>query len=144
MTRLSPRVAALVLVLAATSSCDGPGVVSPDRQLLPIGGGAPTLSDAIVGAWTRNIVFVDDFDVVRSSETVWQFSDAGEATRTVTTENLTTGAVDVVVTTAQWRVEDTTLVIDFVTPTPGTIRLDARVEGDQLILAGEPYLRSSV
>jgi hypothetical protein len=143
MRRSIPRAAILAVVLAVVGGCDGPGVASPDRPLLPIGGGAPTLSNAILGGWTRQIIFVDDFGITRSSETFWEFAGDGTAQRTVTTVDLTTGATDVAVTTSRWRVEDTTLVIDFISPTTGTLRFDVRVQGDELILAGESYLRST-
>ena len=132
-----------VLCLAAALGCDGPGVASPDRPLLPIGGGAPTLRNALVGSWTRTFVFVDDFGLAQLSETTWQFLADGTASRSVTTTNLATGFADVVTTTAQWRVEDVTLVIDFETPTPGTVRLDLSIQDDQLTLAGEVYTRAT-
>jgi iron(III) transport system permease protein len=45
------------------------------------------------------------------------------------------GAADTAVTEARWRLEGTNLIIDFTFPSPGTITLEARVQGSSLFLA---------
>lgn len=134
-------IAAAALLL--TVACDGTGVVHPDRPLVGIGGGSSSLERAIVGSWQRTLFFVDNDGFFRSSETHWQFAADGTAVRAVIARNFSDGISDVLLSTARWRVAGTTVRIDFLTPSPGTIQLEARVQSDTLYLAGQAYGRSS-
>jgi hypothetical protein len=111
------------------------------RTGVPIeGGGAPT-SSVLAGTWQRTLVFFDDFGYLHSSETTWAFAASGSAVRTIVTTNHTLEASDTSVTTATWRLDGTTLTIEFTAPSPGTIVLEARVQGSTLFLAGQQYER---
>lgn len=123
-------------------SCDGPGVVRPGGPMVGVSGPA-TLADAIVGSWQRVLYFIDDLGFVRSSETLWQFASDGTAVRAVYSRNLTTAVADVLLSTARWQVEGAAIRIAFLTPSPGTVLFDARVQGDTLYLAGQPFARQS-
>jgi hypothetical protein len=134
-------IAGVLLLLTAT--CDGTGVVRPDRPLIGIGGGSSSLERAIVGSWQRILFFLDDFGFVRSSETHWQFAADGTAVRAVIARNFTVGISDVTIATALWKVEGTSVHIDFLTPSPGSVQLEVRIQSDTLYLAGQAYSRGS-
>lgn len=127
---------ALALVAAA---CDGPGVVSPTRRTVAISGPGTSLP-SIVGTWQRNLYFIDDFGIARSSETSWQFTSGGATTRVLVSRNITFGLVDVQVSAGRYRLEGARVVIDIVTPSPVQFVYDVRRVGNQLELAGQTYL----
>lgn len=139
---MTMRRLAAAAVLLLTVGCDGPGVVRPDGPLVGVGG-TSSLAGAMVGSWQRVLVFLTDDGFVVSSETRWQFAADGTAVRVVIARNLTAGLSDVSISTARWQVLGTTVRIDFITPSPGTIQLDARVQSDTLYLAGQAYARSA-
>jgi hypothetical protein len=105
-------------------------------------GGTNGTETSLVGEWTREIVFFDDFGFANSSRTVWLFQAGGSAMRTVVTTNFTLGVADTIVTQAAWEVQGTAVEIEFAEPSPGTITLDFSVEGDSLLLAGQAYQRT--
>jgi hypothetical protein len=57
------------------------------------------------------------------------------------TSNVTLGTADTAVTEARWRLEGANLIIDFTFPSPGTVSLEARVQGTSLFLAGQEYVK---
>jgi hypothetical protein len=145
-THLTPglRVSLVAAFVAiAVAACDvGPTEPvgrRPIGTLQPGGGGATTTT--IEGTWRRTLVFFDDFGFMHSSETTWLFETGGTASRTIVTTNVTLGASDTSVTTAEWRVEGTSVIIDFTAPSPGTITLEVLVQGTTLFLAGQEYQR---
>jgi hypothetical protein len=148
-TPLTPRIRLTAVLLCVASlafaACDyGPTYpVGFRRQEGTIGGsgGGASASSAIVGSWQRIIVFFDDFGFMHSSETTWTFQTGGLAERTIVTSNVTLGAADTAVTEARWRLDGTNLIIDFTFPSPGTITLEARLQGTSLFLAGQEYLK---
>lgn len=133
--------AAIALVSAA--ACDGTGVVRPGAPSLGFGGSGTSLAAVVVGAWQRIVTFLDDSGFVHASETHWQFAADGTAVRAVIARNITAGIYDVQLSTARWGVEGTALRIEFVTPSPGVVVFEARVRGDTLYLAGQPYVRGA-
>jgi hypothetical protein len=141
------RIALLVCATAmlALAACDtGPFEPAGKRPTGTLqGGGGSTANVGIEGAWQRTLVFFDDFGYLHSSETTWRFSAGGQAQRTIVTTNVTLGASDSSLTLARWRLDGTNLIIDFTAPTPGTITLEARVQGTTLFLAGQEYQRVS-
>ncbi len=147
VTQLGPRnrlVALLISVatLAATACDYGPVYPAGFRRSGTLeGGGGTAANQAVVGSWQRIIVFFDDFGFMHSSETTWTFETGGLAERSIVTRNVTLGAADTAVTEARWRLDGTNLIIDFTSPSPGTITLEARVQGTSLFLAGQEYLR---
>lgn len=136
---------ACATAMLAVTACDtGPFEPAGKRPTGTLqGGGGPTVNAGIEGTWQRTLVFFDDFGYLHSSETTWAFSAGGQAQRTIVTTNVTLGAADTSLTLARWRLNGTNLIIDFTAPTPGTITLEARVQGTTLFLAGQEYQRVS-
>ena len=121
-------------------ACDGPGVVSPTRGLVGRAG-VGSASSSVVGTWRRTLFFIDDFGIARSSETTWRFTSDLGAARVQVSRNLTFGLVDVLVSAGRYRLNNTTVIIDLITPTPLQLQFEVRLTGDQLELAGQTYLR---
>ena len=151
-TQLTPRIRLMALLFSVAAltatACDyGPtypvGFRRQPGTLTGGSGGGTNASPAIVGTWQRTLVFFDDFGFMHSSETTWSFETGGLASRSVVATNITLGAADTIVTEARWRLDGTNLVIDFTAPAPGTITLEARVQGTSLFLAGQEYLKIS-
>jgi hypothetical protein len=138
-----PRLTLVLASVACIAACDSLPFEPAGRR--PIGsleggpGGPATTT--IEGTWRRTLVFFDDFGFLHSSETTWSFETGGSATRTVVTTNVTLGASDTSLTTARWRVEGSSVVIDFTAPSPGTITLEVRIQDGTLFLAGQEYER---
>ena len=129
-------------VLTATACDRGPFEPVGRRPIGGLtGGGGPTTTIAIEGTWRRTLVFFDDFGFLHSSETTWTFATSGLAERTVVTTNVTLGAADTSLTQARWRVDGSNVIIDFTSPSPGTISLEVRLQGTTLFLAGQEYQR---
>ena len=135
------RIAGIAVLL--TAGCDGTGVVRPDQPLIGVGAGSSALQRSLVGSWQRSFFFLDNLGFVRSSETHWQFAADGTAVRAVIARNFTAGISDVTIATALWQVQGTSVRIDFLTPSPGTVQLEARIQSDTLYLAGQAYARGS-
>ena len=151
-TQLNPRIRLVALLFSvatlAATACDyGPvypvGFRRQPGTLQGGTGGSTSSSSAIVGSWQRTLVFFDDFGFMHASETTWTFETGGLAERSIVTTNVTLGVADTAVTEARWRLDGTNLIIDFTAPTPGTVTLEARVQGTSLFLAGQEYLKIS-
>jgi hypothetical protein len=138
------RLAAAALLapaVLASTACDGPGVVAPGVVRFGQVGSGGGVSQALVGTWRRTIFFVDDVGVARATETSWQFGADGAVVRVQVARNLSFGLADVVVSAGRYRVENTRVLIDLVSPSPVQLAFEVRVTGTQLTLAGEPYVR---
>jgi hypothetical protein len=139
------RLAALALVAPAAlllTGCDGTGVAAPGTvRFAQSGAGGAGIAQALLGSWRRAIFFIDDFGIARSSETTWRFDADGAVVRVQVSRNLSLGLADVVVSAGRYRVENTRVLIDIVTPAPAQLAFELRITGTQLTLAGEPYLR---
>lgn len=122
-------------------ACDGPGVAGPGIVRLARSGDTASTSTSIVGDWKRAVFFQDEFGFSHSTETVFQFSNDGDAVRTQIERNVTLGVADSVVTTGRWTLTGTQLVIDFTTPPPFQLTLQATIAGNELTLSGETFLR---
>jgi hypothetical protein len=144
-THLTPviRLSLLVASVALISACDSLPFEPVGKWVVERGeaGGGSTATAQIEGTWRRTLVFFDDFGFMHSSETTWTFETGGAATRTVVTTNVTLGASDTSLTTARWRTEGTNVIIDFTSPSPGTITLEVRIQDGTLFLAGQEYER---
>lgn len=132
---------AMLFSAALISGCDGPGVVGVGTGRLARSGSDTTSTTTVVGSWRREIFFLDEFDFANSSETTFQFNGDGSVSRVQTTRNITLGLADSLVSTGQWSLTGTQLVIDFLTPSPFQLTLQATVVGNQLLLSGETFLR---
>lgn len=107
------------------------------------GGGSGSTSSAIVGRWTRAILFSDDAGNVHESRTTWEFRQDGSAIRTVTAWNVTSGVYDTLVSVAQWRTAGSTLTITYITPTTGSASFPWRVDGTRLTIGADEFTRIS-
>jgi len=139
----APFAALLALGLA---SCDGLGPVGPEQNQFATVGGTTTSADpnvALVGTWRRTVIFVDEFGDSRSIETTWQFAGDGSAARTIVTTNLTLQTSEVVVTRARWRIQESSIVLEFTDPLSAPILVDFLILDDELILGGELFTRIS-
>ena len=56
--------------------------------------------------------------------------------------NLSFGLTDVQTATGRWRVDGSTLLVDFVTPSPSQARLPLQLTGDELVLSGDTFFRA--
>jgi hypothetical protein len=148
-SRLTIRFRLVIVLLTATvvtaTACDVGPVEPPGRRPIGLvsGGGGPLATTTIEGTWQRTLVFFDEFGFLHTSETTWTFQTGGGAQRSVVTANVTLGAADTLLSLARWRVSGTTVIIDFTTPSPGSITLEFRVQGTTLFLAGQEYQRAS-
>jgi hypothetical protein len=129
-------------VMAVVAACTSGPVALPGSPgpLVTHGGG--TASAGLAGSWRRQLVFIDEFGYVHSSETTWTFEPGGDALRAIVTANFTLGVADTAFAQARWRLDGTRVIIDFVAPNPGMITLDVRIEGSRLFLAGQEYQRT--
>jgi hypothetical protein len=129
-------VAALSVV--ACSNFDmriGPGVQ------IGTGTGTGAHHNAVVGVWTRVVVITDTEGSTHSSRTTWEFRSDGSASRTLTTQNVSAGIVDVLSANASWHTEGSTLVITFRPPDSGTSRFRFSIFGNVLTLDGRDFVR---
>lgn len=142
-SRRSTGRAGIALLLAATvAACEGGGRVTGPRGIVRIAGGPQSSSvQGLVGSWRRAVFFVDDFGIARSSETLWRFNSDGTLTRILITRNLADQVGDSQIATGRFRVDGTVLIIEYLTPTPGTTQLDLRIDGSTLFLGGQQFLR---
>lgn len=135
------RTAWLVAAVAALAACSGdPFAVPGSSGRVGLQGGTRP-APGLVGTWRRQLVFFGEDGYVHSSETRWTFAASGDAVRYIVTTNYLLPAADTSVTTARWQLDGSRLTIEYIAPSPGTIVLDARVEGSSLFLAGQEYLR---
>lgn len=139
VTRQRAVAAAVAVATLACVACDGPGIASPRRvTIATTGGGAGALS--VVGNWRRIVYFIDDFGISRSTETTWQFASDGSAVRVQVARNYSFGLVDVLVSAGRYRVEGTRILIDLTSPSVTQLSYEVRRNGDQLEIAGQPYV----
>jgi hypothetical protein len=132
----------ILIPCCALVACSGDGPIGPNGPIVARpGAGTTTAALEIGGAWQRRLFFVDDYAFARETETTWQFLSDGTAVRTEIARNLTLGLADVVISTGRWSLTGTVLTIDFVSPFPGRIQLEAGITGNELDLAGEVFLR---
>lgn len=135
------RFASLLLLLAA--GClggDAGGVARGGPTGVSGGGGA--LASEVIGTWRHALFFIDDAGIRRSSETTWRFTSDGNAVRTVVARNFTDGIADVTFTSARWEAQGTSLLLTFLPPSSGSVRVGFRVEGNTLYLGAQPFLRT--
>lgn len=131
---------AAVLLVALVLGCDGPGIVGLSTARLGRIG-APSASTGVEGTWRRVLYFLDDFGYARASETTYQFAADGTAVRIQVARNFTLGLADAVVSAGRWRLDNSRLTIDFVSPSTFQLAFDSRRVGDQLELGGQVFLR---
>ncbi|HJR68100.1 MAG TPA: hypothetical protein VJ802_16840 [Gemmatimonadaceae bacterium] len=133
-------VVAVALVAAATACNNVDMRIGPGIQ---VGTGTSSGShhNSLVGMWTRVVVLTDNHGTAHSSRTTWEFRSDGSATRTVVTQNLSSGISDVLTANASWHTEGSTLVITFRSPDAGTSRFGFAVVGSVLSLDGRDFVR---
>ena len=107
------------------------------------GGALETHDPALVGTWSRTVVFQDAAGNVQSSQTVWAFGADGSATRTVIATNLSAGITDTITSRGSWYTEGSVAVITWLPPASGTISFSYAVSGTTLVLGGTAYTRGA-
>lgn len=105
----------MLIVFAAVLACSGVEVTEPESGLpssgpeLPVGGGpvsgdsvASVFDPAVVGSWTRILLFTDAGGVERGSRLTYSFRSDSLFTRTLVTSNFTAGIEDTIVESGRW------------------------------------------
>ncbi|MGI9076346.1 MAG: hypothetical protein ACR2G6_03315 [Gemmatimonadaceae bacterium] len=128
---------ALLLVATACSVSDASLGTGTGRS-----GATVNSSLALVGRWERVVFFTDAGGAVHASETLWDFRSDGTALRTVVTRNLTEGFADAITAIVNWRVQGSSLVLDFVSPASGTTQFFFHINRDILTLDGRDFVRA--
>lgn len=145
----------LAVAMVAVLACSGVEVTNPESGLpssgpeLPTGGGgggdgedstAQTLDPALVGSWTRLLLFTDVDGTERGSRLTFQFRADSTFTRTLVTSNFTQGIDDTIVEGGRWSTLAGTLVLRF---NPGALderssrfsyRTARRADGNLILL----------
>ena len=110
------KTAFLALVLAVAGACSGEAVTEPESGLpwsgpeLPTGGSPGSddstevsyLDPAVVGSWTRLLLFTDLDGTERGSRLTFELRSDSTFTRTLVTSNFTLGLEDTVVESGRW------------------------------------------
>lgn len=151
--RRRPWLAGLAAAALALSACGGDptGLEAGSAPQFAGGpgaaGAARTLDPALVGSWSRTLLFADDVGFVIATETRWTFRADGAAERRVVTSNLALDLADQIVSFGEWSTDRGTLVVRL-GPGAGDVlrapyRVEARLDGARLLLDGLAYLRLS-
>jgi hypothetical protein len=114
----------------------GPGRTGTGSTVLP----KPT--NPIVGKWSFTRLIVDDLGYTHMSQTVWDFSSGGAVSRTLYSDNLTTGVGDVVIATGKWATFGSTLEVTLAGSTAPT-RYEYYFNGSSLVIANTSFIRLS-
>lgn len=109
------KVWSMVAGFAAIVGCSGIEVTTPESGLPSSGpdlpfGGAPAAGDsaavafdpAVVGSWTRILLFTDAAGIQRGSQLTYSFRSDSLFTRTLISSNFTAGIEDTVVESGRW------------------------------------------
>ena len=130
-----------MVVAAVAGGCNNVDMrVGPGIQI-GTGSGSGSRQNAIVGIWTRVVVITDNAGNAHSSRTTWEFRSDGSANRTLVTQNLSAGISDVLMATASWHTEGSTLVITFRAPDSGVSRFSFSLFSNVLTLDGRDFVR---
>ena len=114
----------IVMVAAVAVACSAERVTLSESGLpccgpeLPTGGSGgagdttvQTNDQALVGSWTRLLLFTDVDGTQRGSRLTYQFASDSTFTRTLVTSNFTQGLEDTVIETGRWFTQSGTLVL---------------------------------
>ena len=132
---------ALMLFTACDNDVGIAGPGEPFRFGGPGSGTSGTINTAVVGTWSRTVVFVDERGIPRENETTWAFNQDGTAVRTIISRNVAAGISERQDALANWQVVNNEIVVDWLAPFTGRLRLAFIREGDQLVLAGQTFFR---
>ena len=105
------------------------------------GTGGGSVSNALLGRWTRVILVIADNGDAHESRTTWEFRQDRSAIRTVTAWNLSQGVFDTITTVAQWTSSGSQLTITYITPVTGTATFSYSIDGDVLTIGPDQYAR---
>ena len=144
----------LALVLASAAACSGEAVTEPESGLpwsgpeLPMGG-SPAADDstevsyldpAVVGNWTRLLLFTDVDGTQRGSRLTFDLRSDSTFTRTLVTSNFTLGIDDTVIESGRWFTLGGNLTLRYNPNQPDerisrfSYRLIRRSDGNQVLL----------
>ena len=143
----------IALVVAVVIGCSAERVTLPESGLpccgpeLPTGGsgggGDSTVQTndlALVGSWTRLLLFTDVDGTQRGSRLTYQFASDSTVTRTLVTSNFTLGLEDTVVESGRWVTQSGTVILRFNVGQPSefasrfSYRTARRSDGNQILL----------
>lgn len=128
-------VAALLLVVACDTRVTDVGSYGSQNSA----GSSPS---SLIGRWAFTRSFGSADGTLHLSTTVWEFTAAGSAVRTVYADNITAGIGDAVVTSGAWTADARKVSIRLDGSTVPTV-FDYRFEGGALILGGISFSRLS-
>jgi hypothetical protein len=129
------------VAVVGVMACGSYSTTAPYDRQIGIVGGSDSAPPNIVGTWKRDITFIDEYGFVNSVSQTWTFDQFGNAVRNEVTTSETLGVADTVTTSGVWRFDGPLVVINFLQPTAGQLRMDVLVQGDAMTLGGQVYLR---
>ena len=141
MRRFRPFWSVVLTLAAGTAGCGDVGPTNTGRTTT--GGGTSVIvprTNPLVGKWSFARYLVDDTGATHLSQTVWDFGSTGAVTRTLSSDNLSTGYGDVIVRTGRWTASGGTLQVTF-DDTTAPVSYSYYFEGDALVLAGTSFIR---
>lgn len=139
MTRSSYRTGLLALAALCAAACVDVG--SPITREPTTAIGRPDPATALVGGWSRTVIFTAGDGDVHSSETIWHFRSDSTADRTVVATSVAAGVADTVVATALWEASGSQVTITYLPPDAGTATFEYSVHADTLTLGGQDFVR---
>jgi hypothetical protein len=133
---------AFVAISAALALAACEGTTAPGAPV-QIGGviGSDSVAPDIQGTWRQVVRYIDEYGFVNTVTTTWNFDPFGNAVRTMVTASVTLNVADTAVTTGVWRFDGPLVVVNFLQPSPGQLRLDVLVQGNVMTLGGQEYIR---
>ena len=144
-THLNVRQRAGLFVFAVAvvgvTACGSYDTTGPYVRQVGVVTGSDSAQPNIVGTWRRDITVIDEYGFVNSVAQTWTFDQFGNAERVEVRANVSLDVADTVTTTGFWRFDGPLVVINFLEPTPGQLRMDVLVQGNVMTLGGQVYLR---
>jgi hypothetical protein len=142
MNAAFPRPGILLLATFAMGAClDSGAPLAPDTPGA-IGGGVGGGGSALVGEWSRTLIFTTDDGDIHSSRTIWWFDADGSAERWVIATSLAAEFADTVTAAALWDADGVRVTIAYQPPAAGTVTFDYTVRSDTLTLGGDFFVRA--
>lgn len=141
MTAAFPRLGILLLATFAMGACldsGGPLAAAPPGAI----GGGGSGDSALVGEWSRTLLFTTDDGDIHMSRTIWSFDADGSAERWVIATSVAAGFADTVTAAALWDADGVRVTIEYQPPATGTVTFDYTVRSDTLTLGGDSFVRA--
>ena len=142
MSAAFPRAGILLLAMFAMGACRDSGAPLAPETPGAIGGGGGGGGSALVGEWSRTLIFTADDGDIHSSRTIWWFDADGSAERWVIATSVSTGFADTVTAAALWDADGVRVTIEYQPPATGAVTFDYTVRSDTLTLGGDTFVRA--